>query len=104
MTMQKITPFLLATMLVSCAELDAPNSYEDPNWAYYQGDPGRNQYKTFGQINRENVAKLQKVWTYQSEDSIIESGQIQCNPLIIDGILFGTSPQLKLFALDARSG
>ncbi|MBI5009391.1 MAG: PQQ-binding-like beta-propeller repeat protein [Bacteroidia bacterium] len=30
--------------------------------------------------------------------------QIQCNPIVIDGILYGTSPSLKVFALNAESG
>ncbi|MBK8632152.1 MAG: PQQ-binding-like beta-propeller repeat protein [Saprospiraceae bacterium] len=30
--------------------------------------------------------------------------QIQCNPLIIDGIIYGTNPALKLFALDGTTG
>ncbi|MEL7533726.1 MAG: hypothetical protein AAFN10_20605, partial [Bacteroidota bacterium] len=30
--------------------------------------------------------------------------QIQCNPLIIDGILYASSPALKVFALDAATG
>lgn len=29
---------------------------------------------------------------------------IECNPLIIDGIVYGTSPKLKLFALNAKTG
>ncbi|HVX51715.1 MAG TPA: pyrroloquinoline quinone-dependent dehydrogenase, partial [Chitinophagaceae bacterium] len=30
--------------------------------------------------------------------------QIQCNPIIIDGVLYGTTPQMKLFAVDAATG
>jgi quinoprotein glucose dehydrogenase len=30
--------------------------------------------------------------------------QIQCNPLIIDGVLYGTSPKLRVFALNAATG
>src|SRR5690606_27228197 len=33
-----------------------------------------------------------------------ESGQIQANPLIVDGILYGVSPKLKLFAANAATG
>jgi quinoprotein glucose dehydrogenase len=30
--------------------------------------------------------------------------QIQCNPIIVHGVLYATSPQMKLIALDAASG
>jgi quinoprotein glucose dehydrogenase len=44
-------------------------------------------------------------WTYHSGDARDDNfSQIQCNPLIIDGILYGTTPQLKLVALDAATG
>ena len=53
-------------------------------------------------ITPRNVSRLQPVWTYRTGDARADNrSQIQCNPLIIDGILYGTSAQLKLFALDA---
>ncbi|MFX5530457.1 hypothetical protein ABTD83_21680, partial [Acinetobacter baumannii] len=30
--------------------------------------------------------------------------QIQVNPIIMNGVFFGVSPKLKLFALDAKNG
>ena len=35
---------------------------------------------------------------------MINHSQIQCNPIIVDGVLYGTSPQLKVIALDAATG
>ena len=48
---------------------------------------------------------LKLAWQYQS-DSLPDSysGQIQCNPLIIDGILYGITRQVNIFALDAATG
>ena len=80
------------------------NHQDDPNWAFYQGDPARNQYKNFDQINAGNASQLVKLWEYSSEKGIEVSNQIQCNPLVINGVLYGTSPSLKLFALDAKTG
>ena len=34
----------------------------------------------------------------------LKNTQIQCNPIIINGVLFGTSPRLWCFALDASTG
>ena len=77
----------------------------DKNWAHYLGDKGSSQYSSLSQIRPENVALLEVAWTYHCGDARPGNrSQIQCNPLVIDGILYGTSPQLKLFALDAATG
>lgn len=75
----------------------------DGDWSAYLGDAGSTQYSTLRQIDRGNVAQLEPAWTYRTGDAT-ENSQIQCNPLIVDGILYGTSAQLKLFALDAATG
>jgi quinoprotein glucose dehydrogenase len=75
----------------------------DQNWAAYLGDAGASHYSTLRNIDRTNVARLTPAWTFRSGDATTNS-QIQCNPLVIDGVLFGTSPKLKLFALDAATG
>lgn len=75
------------------------------NWAWYQGDAGANQYSSLDEINKNNVDQLEVAWTYHSGDIDPKNrSQIQCNPLVIDGVLYGTTPTLKLIALDAKSG
>ena len=102
MNFQYLTPLLLLAW-ISCQV--GPNTVSDSNWAHYQGGPGSNQFSTLDQINVENVSQLEVAWIYHSGDGD-EGGrsQIQCNPLIIDGILYGTSPKLKLLAVDATTG
>jgi quinoprotein glucose dehydrogenase len=75
------------------------------DWPVYLGDKESSHYSSLKQINKKNVNQLQVAWTYHAGDGRDEGrSQIQCNPLIIDGVLYGTSPQLKLIALDAASG
>ncbi len=75
------------------------------DWPVYLGDKASTHFSTLTQINRKNVQRLQVAWTYHSGDARTDDrSQIQCNPLVIDGVLYGTSPQLKLLALDAASG
>ena len=75
------------------------------NWSRYLGDAQTNQYAPLSQIDTTNSAQLEVAWTYSCGDADPQDrSQIQCNPLIIDGILYGSSPQLKFFALDAASG
>jgi quinoprotein glucose dehydrogenase len=75
------------------------------DWAVYHGDAAGTQFSALQQITPANVAGLKVAWTYRSGDARTNNlSQIQCNPLVVEGVLYGTSPQLKLFALDAATG
>lgn len=77
----------------------------DRDWPAFYGDETRSHYSTLKQITPRNVARLEVAWTYHCGDARTNNlSQIQCNPVIVDGVLYGTSPQLKLFAIEAASG
>jgi quinoprotein glucose dehydrogenase len=69
-------------------------------WNSYLGGSDRNHYSTLNQITPKNVNDLQVAWTY----SLPDSGQIQANPIIINGVLYGVSASVQAFALDAATG
>ncbi len=77
---------------------DAPNDYT--NWNEYLGGPDRSHYSALAQITPENVGQLNVAWTYSAPDS----GQIQTNPIVVDGVLYGVTPTVQAFALDATTG
>lgn len=77
---------------------DKPNDYT--NWGEYLGGPDRSHYSALTQIAPNNVAQLKVAWTYASPDS----GQIQTNPIVVDGVLYGVTPTVQAFALDAATG
>ena len=87
---------------ISCNQSSQPYG-ADKDWVNYQGDLNGSQYSKLDQINTKNVQNLEVAWSYHTGDSTKRS-QIQCNPLIIDGVLYGTTPRLKLFALNAATG
>src|SRR5205814_280527 len=92
---------LVAAVLGSVDRLQAA----DGDWPVYLGDKASTHFSTLKHINKDNVQRLQVAWTYRSGDAREDDrSQIQCNPLIIDGVLYGTSAQLKLLALDAATG
>ncbi|MBC8167360.1 MAG: PQQ-binding-like beta-propeller repeat protein, partial [Bryobacteraceae bacterium] len=61
------------------------------------------QYSPLKQIDRRNVAQLVQAWKYDTGDSFAGS-EMQCRPLFSDGVLYATSPKLRVFALDAATG
>ncbi len=74
-------------------------------WRTYLGDRGVSHGSPLAQIHRGNVSQLEVAWRYESGDASPDgASQIQFNPLIVKGVLYGTSPSLRLFALDAASG
>ncbi len=77
-----------------------PFHWSPEEWQEYLGGPDRNHYSTLTQINPSNVAQLQKAWEYHAQDS----GQVQCNPIIVDGRLFAVTANAEPFALDAATG
>lgn len=77
----------------------------ESDWSAYLGDKAASHYSGLRQITPENVQKLTPAWTYRSGGSAANNRtQIQCNPLVVGGVLYGTSPDLVLFALDAATG
>ncbi len=77
------------------------------DWPTYGGNPGGNRYSSLTQINSQNVARLQPAWTFDTGENNDPSGNgmaIQCQPIVVDGVLYGTTPRHQLFAIDAATG
>lgn len=91
---------VIIQILIICISISCKQAVE---WNNYGGNKANNHYSSLVQIDTSNVGTLQKAWEYHTGDAD-EKTQIQVNPLIIDGILYGVSPKLKLFALDAATG
>ena len=72
----------------------------DTDWREYLGDGGRTHFSTLAQIDRGNVARLAPAWEYRTG----EPGEVQCNPLIVRGTLYGVTAAGNVFALDAATG
>jgi len=90
-----LVPMLLALAIAPEARASAGR-----NWPEYCGDPERSHYSTLQQINTSNVAGLKMAWEFHSG----EFGTVECNPIIVDGVLYATTATSQIFALDAATG
>ncbi|MDF2158762.1 PQQ-binding-like beta-propeller repeat protein [Algoriphagus sp. CAU 1675] len=102
----KKSPSLIAfglsfLLLFSCKKAAPEIDYT--NWSHYGGPEDASRFSSLTQINPENVAQLEVAWTYNTGDAT-ERSQIQCQPIVANGILYGSTPKLNVFALDAGSG
>lgn len=80
-------------------------SYNAREWPFYGHDSGGMRFSPLKQINRSNVARLQRVWTYHTGEAEAESlTAFECTPLVVDGVLFLSTPSSRVIALDAQTG
>jgi len=94
---------LLAWAIVSCGT-DAEK--KGATWHVYKADAASSSYSSLQQINKENVGQLQIAWTFDPADALpgMRLGKYECNPIIIDTILYATSARRYVYAIDARTG
>ncbi|PLK42833.1 PQQ-binding-like beta-propeller repeat protein [Emticicia sp. TH156] len=98
-----ISALILAGCFLLIAAIQKQNQPENDDytqWGEYLGGPDRNHYSRLSQINPENVKNLKVAWSYATPDS----GQMQVNPIIVEGILYGVTPSVQAFALHAATG
>ncbi|HMB79478.1 MAG TPA: hypothetical protein VKI43_05405, partial [Vicinamibacterales bacterium] len=70
----------------------------DTSWPV-NGGVDNIRFSPLTQINRENVSKLQVAWTYDSRDAF-KASEMQSNPIVVDGVLYVTTPTLKVVAVN----
>jgi quinoprotein glucose dehydrogenase len=74
-----------------------------PDWPHYGGGPDQTRYSTLTQITPANVGSLKVAWTYDTRDAF-KGSEMQCQPVVAHGVLYATSPKLRVFALNAATG
>ena len=99
---------LLAIPIRPVAYAQSPKPRRAPgaqsaDWPVYGGGTDHSHYSTLSQITPANVSQLQVAWTYETHDEFPGS-EMQSNPIVIDGVLYATTPKLIVFALEAATG
>src|SRR5690349_621073 len=94
---------VMIILLVSCTSDQSASDYS--GWEKAHGNGDGNHYSSLTQIDTSNVQQLKIAWTFHTGDADTTAhSQIQCNPIIVNGTMYCTSPLLKLFAIDAATG
>lgn len=109
MTMRRPEPhcfifyFVFCSVLVSVVLGCSGHHESSIGWEVYGGDKRATHFSALTQIDTSNITGLKVAWIYRTGDADNFS-QMQVNPLIYHNTLFGVSPRLKLFSIDASSG
>ncbi|MFI4946568.1 MAG: PQQ-binding-like beta-propeller repeat protein, partial [Burkholderiales bacterium] len=73
------------------------------DWPHYAGGPESTRYSPLKQITPANVGSLAVAWSYDTGDAF-KGSEMQCQPVVAHGVLYASSPKLRVFALDAATG
>lgn len=79
-------------------------------WRFYGGDQGGTRHSGLKQINRSNVAGLKRAWTYHTGELDLGlrtapfQASFSCTPLVVDGVMYLSTPSSRVIALDAETG
>jgi quinoprotein glucose dehydrogenase len=75
------------------------------DWANVGNDKGGMRYSPLKQINRENVKNLEVAWVYHSGDGgPANATTLECTPIVVEGVMYLTTAQVSIAALDAATG
>lgn len=80
-------------------------------WPAVGGDDGATHYSRLADINRDNVAQLERVWEWRTSDRdrteegvVVSPGSFETTPVMIGDTLFFSTSLAKAVAMDAETG
>lgn len=101
--MKQLRFLAMICIFFSCKS--STDTREYTSWEMYGGSKENIHYSTLTQIDTSNVSHLQVAWTFYTGDAdTAKFSQIQCNPIIVDSVMYVSSPSLRLFAIHAGTG
>ena len=81
---------------------------EPENWLTYYGTYDAQRHSGLDQINKDNVKRLSAAWVFQAGSVGLHSGSstysFEASPLVVDGVMFVSGPEGKLWAIDGKTG
>jgi quinoprotein glucose dehydrogenase len=102
----RVTTILLAF----CGPLSAQAATGlEVEWPYYGGDLSNSRFSPLTDINPQNVSQLKTVWQWKHWETHLDAfgttpSFFENTPLMIDGVLYVTTPYNSIAALDAETG
>jgi quinoprotein glucose dehydrogenase len=99
----------LAQSLAGTALLPGPRAFAatpaDREWRWHAGDAHATRHSPCDQITPGNVKNLKVSWTHKTGDaSTRPATTIECTPIVVDGVMYLTTPRVKVQALNAATG
>ncbi|MDX1619335.1 MAG: PQQ-binding-like beta-propeller repeat protein, partial [Balneolaceae bacterium] len=95
-------PVLALCILAGCRS----EPVDRRSWSVYKGDAESTSYSALQQVNRQNVGRLEVAWMFRPNDAPDNArfARSECNPIVVDGVMYATSDRHRLYAIDAGNG
>src|SRR5262245_7394668 len=105
-TGRAVLAILAATVLSAQSRSDSAAPVE---WPVTSGDQAGTKYSPLSDLSPDNVSKLAVAWTWKPGERPLQEfgtqpGAFQATPLMIDNVLYLSTPYNRVVALDAESG
>ncbi|PYQ95850.1 MAG: hypothetical protein DMF97_16310 [Acidobacteria bacterium] len=102
--LKPITAFVFAAALMALAS-ESP----EVDWPVYGGDQGGTKYSRLTDVNPSNVSRLKAAWEWKTGEKALPAhgtrpGNFQTTPLMIDNVLYFSTPYNRVVALNADTG
>lgn len=98
---------LLAALCIGCVAPARPVPIADGDWAAYGRDAFGSRFSPLTQIDRTNVTRLTKAWTFRTGEPLPTANakrSLEVTPLVADGVMYIATPLGKVIALDPVTG
>ena len=102
--MHRVRLTALVAIIVAGSFLSAQRPASLVEWRYYGGDQGGTKHSPLADIHAGNVHQLQVAWQWKHWDTPPAPGFFESTPLMIDSMLYVTTPYNNLAAIDAETG
>lgn len=90
-------------VIIACSCQNTPEKLR--TWSVYKADAQSSSYSPLDLINTKNVKDLEVAWTFVPDDARgTRIGNSECNPIVVDNIMYFTSARHRLYAVDASTG
>ena len=95
--------------LVGGVRLQPDRTSHEQDWPFYGGDEGGTKYSTLADINASTVTRLSVAWEWKVGEKALAAfstrpGNFQATPLMIDNVLYLSTPYNRVVALNADTG
>lgn len=99
---------LLALLTTGRLAAAGPSTATD-EWPCYGRDPGGMRFSPLTEVTRDNVRQLKVAWVFHTGDSSDGKGRrkrsgFESTPVLVDGVLYLTTPFNRIIALDPETG
>jgi quinoprotein glucose dehydrogenase len=98
-----------AALLVAVAAVNVALASPEQDWPFYGGDQGGTKFSPLTDVNTSTAGRLGVAWQWAPREKALDEfgtrpGNFQATPLMIDNVLYLSTPYNRVVALNAETG